>query len=335
MIKIILYWLLALLIIAFIAVWMWTGGIGRAWNASKSFTNIFDVIFFQGKVGDEPIPSLPWQPKFPAGPDISQSGRAAGNNGVTLKERYAELESQYETLSAQTMEVKTFGNPSPMRGQIKITQTYGAKETVPILEYIVLGADSGNTAPIDMTGWSLQSAYTGMRGYLPNATSVFLMGVVNKEEPAQLSPGDFAIVSSGPSPVGISFRENICTGYLEQLQRFYPSLPNSCPAPDSSLPMTPENLRIYGDTCFDFLESVPSCTAPLKNMPSNVSSNCRSFAINNLSYNGCVVSNRFRSAFATNSWRIYLDSYAELWRNNHDVIRLLDGEGRTVDAFTY
>lgn len=335
MIKTILYWFLAFIVLAFIAVWLWTGGIGKAKSASRSFSNIFDVIFFRGAMNG-PVPGLPWQPTPPAGVEIPQANEVGANtNDQTLQEKYATLESQYETLNAQAVEAKTFGDPSPMKGQVQITQVYSAKETNPTQEYIVLGARSGNTAPVDMTGWSLQSAYTGIRSYLPSSARTFMMGVVNTEEPTQLAPGESAIVNSGGSPVGISFRENICTGYLEQLQRFSPSLSNSCPTPASALPFTPENLRTYGDTCFDFLQSIPACTAPLRNVPANISSNCRSFAINNLSYNGCVLNNRFRSGFASGSWRIYLGSYAELWRNTHDIIRLLDGEGRTVDVQTY
>ena len=186
-----------------------------------------------------------------------------------------------------------------------------------------------------MDGWSLQSVYTGIRAYIPTAASSFMMGVVNDRDSIQLPPGASAIINSGMSPVGTSFRENICTGYLEQLQNFSPSLSNSCPTPASSLPLTPENLRIYGETCFDFLQTIPSCTSPLQNIPGNISSDCRSFALNTLSYNGCVLKNRFRPSFITGSWRIYLESDTELWRNTHDIIRLLDGEGRTVDVLTY
>src|SRR3989344_7259317 len=80
MIKTILLWLLACLIIAFIAVWIWTGGIGKVRDTSKSFTNIFDVIFFRGEFSGS-IPGLPWQPEFPAGPDISEAGTGDGEGG--------------------------------------------------------------------------------------------------------------------------------------------------------------------------------------------------------------------------------------------------------------
>jgi hypothetical protein len=41
------------------------------------------------------------------------------------------------------------------------------------------------------------------------------------------------------------------------------------------------------------------------------------------------------ASFGLNTWRLYLNAYGELWSNSHDVIRLLDAEGRTVDSLTY
>ena len=336
MIKRVLKWLLFSIIVVFIAIWWWAGGPGKAWREAKSYTNVIDVIFFRGTSTGSSF-RLPWQPEFPAVPGISQGG-GAGEAAVpeqTPQQKLAALENQYTELTMQAAEAKTFGTPSPFRRQVTITDAGTAKTSDPRKEYLDLRASPDNTAPVDITDWSLQSAYTGIRVPIPQSASPFMMGVVNVLEPTMLPPGTSAIVISGQSPVSVSFRENVCTGYLAQLQYFFPPLSNSCPAAATALPFTPENLRYYGDTCFDYLQSIPSCTAPLQGVPSNVSANCRSFAVNTLSYNGCVVNNRFHSYFALNSWRIYLGSDAELWRNSHDIIRLLDADGRTVDVITY
>ena len=210
----------------------------------------------------------------------------------------------------------------------------GAGEVL-IAEHIEAEAALENTAPIGIAGWSLQSAYTGVRPYIQQGASPFLMGTVNNLSPIQLAPGQSALVNSGVSPVGVSFRENICTGYLGQLQSFTPPLPSSCPSPSSQLPLTPDNLKSYGEICFDYLQTIPLCEAPLNNIPSNLPSSCQYFVAEALSYNGCVARNRSRASFAGDSWRIYLNSNAELWRNSHDIIRLLDADGRTVDVLTY
>ena len=329
--------MLGLLLVSLVVVWLWTGGISKSWNASKIPTNLIDQIFFNGTSTGKTL-RLPWQPTMPSFPTAENPDQSGVSPDVAAL--YSEAQGRPANLyddasNAQIDAARNFGNPSPFRGQVNITQASGAQESSPSAEYIVIGASSANTAPIDITGWSLQSVYTGARGYVPRSASTFVMGNVNSSEATQINPGATAIINSGTSPVGMSFRENICSGYLAQFQSFYPSLSNSCPSPSSQLALNAENLRTFGETCFDFVQSIPSCTSPFQSIPSNISPNCRTFALNNFSYNGCVSRNFSSSVFALDSWRIYLGSGVELWRNSHDVIRLLDNLGRTVDVLTY
>ena len=333
MIKKVLWSLLAFLIVVLVVAWIWTGGLGRVLAAAKSLTNIVDFIFYNGTSTRASL-RLPWQPEFLTDDSFAQLARQAYGPS-TEQDELSSLTSEYEKLDSQITESKTFGDPSPLKGQVRIINEGDAKETSAPAEYIEIGAGVRNTAPIDINGWSLQSAYTGIRAYIPQGASPFVMGVVNNMNPIQLAPGQSAVVNSGVSPVGVSFRENACSGYLGQLQVFAPPLSNSCPSPASELPLTPDNLRTYGEACFDFLQTIPVCKAPLNNVPPNVSSNCRYLAADALSYNGCVAKNRSRASFAEDSWRIYLNSGTELWRNSHDIIRLLDADGRTVDVLTY
>ncbi|MDP2649100.1 MAG: hypothetical protein Q8P19_04365, partial [bacterium] len=69
--------------------------------------------------------------------------------------------------------------------------------------------------------------------------------------------------------------------------------------------------------------------------PAGISGTCRSFLANVLTYNGCVNVSKGGEVFASSSWRIFLNRTAELWSNSHDVIRLLDSEGRVVDVLSY
>src|SRR6185295_18661707 len=108
------------------------------------------------------------------------------------------------------------------------------------------------------SGWSLQSAVTGTRASLPQTgAEMFVAGSVNHGVPIYLDPGTSAFIVSGISPVGISLRENVCTGYLAQLQHFSPGLDTACPDPSDMLPMTADNLRIYGASCVDYVQSLP------------------------------------------------------------------------------
>lgn len=330
-IKNILLWIFWLFIISIIAYWVWTGGFSRLMNTFRSMGNPFDPA--SQNYGTGTGFRLPWQPTMGTIPAAPSSVDNTGTSNV--QNQYPALENSYEQLNAQANAAKVFGDPSPERGRVHITEANGATETDASREYVVLTASTENSAPVDMKDWSLQSAYTGMRVYLPLSASSFVMGILNDQENVFLNPGVSAIVNSAFSPVGTSFRENICSGYLGQLQRFSPPLSNSCPPASQALPFTPDNLKVYGEQCFNFLQNVPACTAPLKNIPADVNPNCRAFAANILSYNGCVAAYRYRSAFNLDSWRLYLGSNVELWRNTHDIIRLLDSQGRTVDVYTY
>lgn len=310
--------------------WLATGGIGKVAETGKNFGNIFNL--FGGNAKDF---RLPWQPEgLTLGPDLSGSLFGTGSEDAqTYAEELSGAEEKYAALLKQIEEAKTLGEPSPYHGQARLSQG-NATESSPKTEYVTIEASWGNTSPLSMGGWSLQSALTGVRGYIPRGAHPFLMGAVNSQSDIYLNPGASAIVSSGASPVGTSFRENMCTGYLSELQDFEPSLSRNCPSPGELFSLTPDNLKTYGDTCYDFIQTLSSCTFP-RQVPANLTSACHIYLANNFSYNGCVQNYRYKSTFADDSWRIYLNAYGELWRNSHDIIRLLDAQGRTVDVITY
>lgn len=329
MIKNVLLAFLACLVLAFIGIWIWTGGIGRAWDEARKIRSIGD--FFMGSTSTLTTFRLPWQPEFPTFDDSNfQTETESGSS-----QRNQPVANAYESPSSNETDVKNFGTSSSMRGTVRFSNTFGARENEPRAEFLQIAANSQNTSPVSITGWSLQSAVTGVRIPIPGGASVFKMGYINDYGTIRLEPGMSAVITTALSPVGTSFRENICSGYLGQLQYYSPPISASCPSGSSVLPFTSENLRAYGEKCFDFIEYVPACSTPLDSIPNDISPNCRAFAINNLSYNGCVQTNRWRTDFLGDSWRVFLGSQAELWGNSHDIIRLLDAEGRTVDVASY
>ena len=117
------------------------------------------------------------------------------------------------------------------------------------------------------------------------ASNIPKQGAINQETFIALEPGDRLAIISGRSPLGVSFRENICSGYLEQFQDFSPPLSRSCPTATSEL----WNRNLAGDSsCVSFAAGVDTCETPLTGFPGNLSSQCLLFAQNDLTYNGCV-----------------------------------------------
>ncbi len=139
------------------------------------------------------------------------------------------------------------------------------------------------------------------------------------------------IVSTGRSPVGVSFRENMCTGYFEERQDFRPPLLESCPTPYQ------EYTRFYDDEddeCEQYVRSIPYCSTDT-DVPSNVSGSCEDFVEEYISYDGCIEAHEGDENFHGRTWRVFLGKSDELWANSKETILLLDASGKVIDAFSY
>ncbi len=223
---------------------------------------------------------------------------------------------------------------SSYSGQIEIRTSSGGFETNPAREYVTLRVRDDATRQIDITGWRLQSAVSGRTAFIRNGTAVYSSGEAVGQEHIVLNPGDSAIVSSGRSPVGTSFRENICTGYLSQFQEFTPDLEPNCPYPEAEAEDTNDDTIFANNTCYSYLQGMRQCTVEL-NPPSTLPPNCRAFISNTLTYQGCVKAHRYESDFKSRQWRVYLGYSEDLWRSKREVLTLLDSEGKLVDSSTY
>lgn len=342
MLRPIVFGLFAFTFLALLGIWIISGGPRKLVTDTRAS---FDATISSASEFEDAEFRLPWQPVelFPT-IDITEALNFSSEGADTAyrnayaqsqEEKLRELEAEYDRLRAGASNQRTFGTPSPHMGKVGIAQdTLGVRASDPKAEYLQIAANYSNAEAINISGWTIESALSGSRVQIPLATSMFLSGAANQVGAVSLEPGGLAVISSAASPVGISFRENMCSGYLGQFQSFEPPLADECPSPSQVLPLTEENLRLYGDTCFDVIASMSQCRFP-QTLPENVFPACRSFLANTLSYNGCVNENKFRSTFQKNMWRLYLASRGELWRNSHDAIRLLDAEGKTVSVFIY
>ena len=147
-----------------------------------------------------------------------------------------------------------------------------------------------------------------------------------------LLPGNTAVITTGMSPLGLSFKTNKCTGYLNQFNSFSPSLPQQCPLPENedlrSIPYVPANF-----SCFDFIERMSRCRLNTKPLPVTFSSECVAFISEKVGYQGCLSLHRSDADFVGTQWRIYLGRNESLWLNKRETIRLIDENGKTVDTY--
>lgn len=232
-----------------------------------------------------------------------------------------------------------FGTPSPLRGSIELAHAVtNASSTKPREEYLSVFVPQSGTA-VNVTGWKVVSEVTGKSATLTRGTMVPVSGRVNQTADIVLQPGERAHIITGVSPLGVSFRENKCIGYLSTFQSYTPPLPHSCPDPEDELAKFYGPYYIRDTVCVDYVntfgtcQSVPSARSRFEG--EDVTPACKSFITEYLNYNGCVRAHRSDADFHGDTWYIYLGQQKYLWRDRHEVVKLLDAQLRTIDAFAY
>lgn len=230
----------------------------------------------------------------------------------------------------------TFGTPSPYRGIVSLNHyVSGAGASDPSQESIEIYVSQSAGTPVDITGWTVQSEATGNSIVIPQGTETPSSGTINAAQDIVLTPGTKVAVVSGRSPIGASFRENKCIGYFSQFQKFSPALPQNCPSPTTELSsFYGESYYVRDASCIDYVQTLSRCQAVLS-PPVTVSGSCQSFLVKYLNYNGCVHAHQSDADFLGNTWRVYLGRTNSMWRTQHEVVKLLDKTGKTVDAFSY
>ena len=214
-------------------------------------------------------------------------------------------------------------------GTVSIESASGAYSDRVEDEYVVLRAGG---AAVNISGWRLKSSITGKSATIGKGSELAYSAQVNPENPIVLRPGDRAIVSTIRSPIGVSFRTNLCTGYFGQFQNFTPSLQNTCPLPYDELERA-GNINL-SDACVDYVRSIPSCTMVL-DAPPELSSSCQAFIESVFTYNSCVMRYKGGANFPGTEWRIFLGQNENLWKGRRETIELIDQNGKVVDTYSY
>ena len=262
-------------------------------------------------------------------------GQAIAPDTRALEREIAKVTEDLKEVGAELEAARLRGDISPYTGKIIIEKrSTGPRATDPAKEYVTISANRDNADRIPIAGWVLESLITKERITIEGASLLPRTGVVNDEPSLFLPPGNTVIITTGRSPIGTSFRTNICTGYFEQFQNFTPALRRECPLPEDEL-INELPFRPTEDTCFDFVDRISRCTFPVSALPATLSPSCNQFITERLNYTGCIAVHRNDADFFKSEWRVYLKRDKGLWRSQREVIRLLDREGKMVDVFTY
>lgn len=240
-------------------------------------------------------------------------------------------ESKIQNLFIRTSSTEKPQTTSGLVKKLTFDGSAGAKNDA-ATEYIRIVANENISTPIAISGFRLAGNALDSTAYIPKATDSLILGVTGAKSSVTLPAGGRALIASGRSPIGTSFRENICTGYLDQFQTYTPALRKECPEPLDEL----SRAGLSSDSsCRNFVESLPRCRVYQGTLPAGLSGACKTFVTNKLTYNGCAYDHAKDKNFYKNEWRLFLDQSKELWRNKTETIQLIDDAGKTIDSLSY
>jgi len=211
-------------------------------------------------------------------------------------------------------------------GWVKISDTSATAENYPQREFIQITVIQKNLSSVDVSKWMLvnqkgEGVALGQVSMLPS------FGKVNPTVPLKINGGDVLTVSSGASPIGVSFRMNRCLPYFEQFNDFIPPIQaDNCPFPTNN-----KAFQSVDGACQNFANNIPMCQTFADKLPASVGSACKTFIDNHASYRGCVSEYQDNSGFYTNEWRIFLNKDHQMWASG-DTITLIDGDRKTIDS---
>lgn len=232
----------------------------------------------------------------------------------------------------------------------------------PYEEYITIY--NRGREPIDITDWRLKNAKDkraydlgGGLKYFPadiatvgQATLFVSPSGLNKFQNIVLKQGETAIITTGsigsqlPYKI-VNFKENTCSGYLENLSEytFTPTLTQNCPRPTDE----PE-VNTLDTECRGFIERMGACHTPefntkdsLGDICSNcvdsklLSSSCVAFIKNHFNYDSCITTHSNDSNFSGQTWRVFLGKGWEMWADKYETIYLLDSFGKLIIEESY
>jgi len=242
---------------------------------------------------------------------------------------------------------------SPYAGKVTLSSGSAESEYQPDDEYIQIY--NGSQSSVTISGWTLENAFgnrplqtTGNQAVavvpeqviIPLGTNFLNPSGNFTQSPIVLNPGDTAIVTTGgpyvayPFKISTSFRENICSGYLNYSYPFDPQMPDNCPTARQE-----SGIDSITDVCYNYVRNLPNCYNPqlqdTNNLKNNFQQNCVDYIDNHFSYPACVANHESDSDFNQPTWQIFLGLNHELWHEPDDSIKLLDQSGKLVDEIDY
>lgn len=254
---------------------------------------------------------------YPSAPEASQSSFIEEVSGAEDGYGKADLSSVFDPYLQQDQ------SSAEQKKLVRISSLWLPTSFSPITE-LVLSVDLAPGQTVNITDWTVQSRKGSFR--IPQAQEVYSFG--GEQQDIILHSGEEAHFYSGRGLKG-NFRLNKCTGYMEDVIGFAPSLPKSCPYISRS------EVEDFTSPCQKYALSLLVCEHPSANPPVPYADTaCREF-LRKLNYAGCVEQYGNDQNFLSNEWRVWLENRINIFDPVYDKVQLKDKEGNIVDEYVY
>jgi hypothetical protein len=315
------FWLLALL--ALFGFWLLSGGYNSNLAKGRPFLRPFD---FNNSYGSGSQIDL-----LPKG-DFSFSNQSQTDQIKNAKDPQA-IQREIDRISAEIKKAQDAATLSEYNGKIRL-HIGNISGTDSRGEYLEVDTNQGFQSQVLITGWKLRSTVTGKEVVIGKGVLLPVTNQINSEDPIFIHAGDTIYINTGRSPIGLSFRTNLCTGYFTQFQAYNPSLRIDCPRPDSeALPYIDANNI---DACQEYISNLNSCRIPVQ-LPtvSSIGYECFSYIRDKINYPTCITNHKNDVGFYKSDWRIFLGLDERLWKDRYETIELIDLRGKIVGTVAF
>lgn len=219
-----------------------------------------------------------------------------------------------------------FTNTSPYLGKVKLSSVRTKSPPFSITLATNLSSDEN----VNITGWRIEGntggfeIRQGIAKFHPTKNTVLSDIILHRS--------DKVLIFESRSPFGrnVSFRPNLCFGYLKPYYAFPLPIPSSCP--DKPTLQETSNLA---PTCQDFIlknVKTSSCTIPdFTGIQGD--RECISYIQNRYNYDACYTLHSAEPGFDKNEWHVYAER--SFGHPLHDTIELLDQDGLLIDSYIY
>lgn len=182
-------------------------------------------------------------------------------------------------------------------------------------------------APLNISEWSLENEL-GERAELGVGVELVTPGQTPSPLPLLVASNTTLLVGFGPSPLGVSFREHVCSGYLRGTVPLTPPIETRCPELSKN-----KSWSALDSSCKLLIESLPRCTVISPEHQSDMNPVCESFLRTVPTYTSCM--KEVGKEALLPQWRIFIERRNTFIHQDGGAVILRDDRGMIVDFFPY